>query len=180
MKKVVLTLLSIASLSLFFTACEKDKPEGNKITTPKTEVPDELVGKWSAGDFDITEFWNYNGSSQPDANEMVAYSIAKDGSAEQFIYYRFTDGSNKQTLTHRKGSVTYNAGTSTLQFCPAEGTVWNIVNNNKTEGKMAADGLYPTYAPKYRQVSVEPYQQHLFLIGINDQNEEVGFLKGGW
>lgn len=170
--------LLLAAAAVTFTACEKDDVKEGKIETPKTTVPDELVGKWSAGDFDITEFWNYDGTTQPDANEMVAYSIAKDGTAEQFIYFRFADG--KQTLTHRKGSVTFNEATSALQFCPAEGTVWNFTNNQKTEGKIAAEGLYPTYAPKYRHVSVEPYQQHVFLIALNDQNEEVGFLKGGW
>lgn len=180
MKKLFNWLLLLVATTTLLTACEKDDAKEDRIETPKTEVPDELVGKWSAGDFDITEFWNYNGSSQPDATEMVAYSIAKDGSAEQFIYYRFTDGSGKQTLTYRKGSVTYNTGTGTLQFCPAEGTVRNFTGNNKTEGAIAREGLYPNYAPRYRQVSVEPYQQYLFLVGINDQNEEVSFLKGSW
>lgn len=179
MKKVFLMMLSIVAFSVLFTACKKEKPE-NKIVTPKTEVPDEYVGKWSAGDFNVNEFHTYNGTSQPDATEMVAYIIAKDGTAEQYIYYRFTDGSNKQTLTHRKGSVTYNAATSTLQFCPAEGTIRNFEGSTKTEGKIAADGLYPNYAPKYRDCSVEPYQQHLFLIGTNDQDDMVAFLKGSW
>lgn len=173
-------MLTFVAFSVMFTACKKDKHEKDKIVTPKTEVPDEMVGKWSAGDFNITQFFSYNGTSQPDATEMVAYSIAKDGTAEQFIYYRFTDGSNKQTLTHRKGSVTYNAGTGTLQFCPSEGTIRNFVDAAKTEGAIAKDGLYPAYAPKYRDVSVEPYQQHMFLVGINDQEELVGFLKGSW
>lgn len=180
MKKVFLAMLAFVAFSVLFTSCKKDKHEDDKIVTPKTSVPDELVGKWSAGDFDITEFFSYNGSSQPDATEMVAYSIAKDGTAEQFIYFRFNDGSNKQTLTHRKGSVTYNEATSTLQFCAAEGTVRNFVNTAKSEASIAKEGLYPTYAPKYRQVSVEPYQQHLFLIGTNDQDELIGFLKGSW
>ena len=173
-------MLTFVAFSVMFTACKKDKHEEDKIVTPKTEVPDEMVGKWSAGDFNITQFFSYNGTSQPDATEMVAYSIAKDGTAEQFIYYRFTDGSNKQTLTHRKGTVTYNAGTGTLQFCPSEGTIRNFVDAAKTEGAIAKDGLYPAYAPKYRDVSVEPYQQHMFLVGINDQEELVGFLKGSW
>ena len=173
-------MLTFVAFSVMFTACKKDKHEKDKIVTPKTEVPDEMVGKWSAGDFNITQFFSYNGTSQPDATEMVAYSIAKDGTAEQFIYYRFTDGSNKQTLTHRKGTVTYNAGTGTLQFCPSEGTIRNFVDAAKTEGAIAKDGLYPAYAPKYRDVSVEPYQQHMFLVGINDQEELVGFLKGSW
>lgn len=180
MKKVFFAMLAFVAFSVLFTACTKDKPENKKIETPKTEVPDEFVGKWSAGDFDITEFGTYNGTSQPDASEMVAYIIAKDGTAEQYIYYRFTDGSNKQTLTHRKGSVTFNTSNNTLQFCPAEGTIRNFVGSTKSEGKIATDGLYPAYAPKYRNCSVEPYQQHQFLIGTNDQDELVGFLKGTW
>ncbi len=173
-----MSLLMLAAVTTTFTACEKDDPAKDKIETPKTTVPDELVGKWSAGDFDITEFLSYNGTSQPDATEMVAYSIAKDGTAEQFIYYRFEDG--KQTLTHRKGSVTFNETTHALQFCPAEGTIRNFEGSTKTEGAIAKEGLYPTYAPKYRHITVEPYQQHIFMSAINDQNQEVGFLKGSW
>jgi len=170
--------LLMAAAAVTFTACEKNDTKNEKIETPKTTVPDELVGKWSAGNFDITEFFSYNGTSQPDANSMVAYSIAKDGTAEQFIYFRDTDG--KQTLAHRKGSVTFNEATSTLQFCPAEGTVRNFTGSNKTEGKIAKEGLYPTYAPRYRNVVVEPYQQHIFISAINDMDQEIGFLKGNW
>lgn len=177
MKRMIMALLMLASAATF-TACEKDDVKEERLETPKTTVPDELVGKWSAGDFDITEFFGYDGTSQPDANQMVAYSIAKDGNAEQFIYYRFNDG--RQTLTYRKGSVTYNETTGTLQFCPAEGTVRNFTGGTKTEGKIAKEGLYPTYAPQYRQVVIEPYQQHIFMGAINDQDEEVIFLKGGW
>ena len=177
MKKVFIALLMLSAVATF-TACEKDDVKEERIETPKTTVPDELVGKWSAGDFDITEFFSYNGTSQPDATEMVAYSIAKDGTAEQFIYFRFDDG--KQTLTHRKGSVTFNEATSTLQFCPAEGTVRNFTGGTKSEGKIAKEGLYPTYAPRYHNVIVEPYQQHIFMGGINDLDEEVIFLKGSW
>ncbi|MGV3656931.1 MAG: hypothetical protein ACO1NX_03220 [Chitinophagaceae bacterium] len=178
MKKTFVALLMLAAITTLFAACEKDDVKGDRLETPKTTVPDELVGKWSAGDFDITEFFNYNGSSQPDATQMIAYSIAKDGTAEQFIYYRFDNG--KQTLTHRKGSVTFNETTHALQFCPAEGTVRNFEGSTKTEGPIAKEGLYPAYAPKYRHVTVEPYQQHIFMSAINDQNEEVGFLKGNW
>ncbi len=180
MKKFFFLLLSFAAFTVLFSACKKDKHEDKGIVTPKTEVPDELVGKWSAGDFNVNEFKTYNGTSQPDAKQMVAYIIAKDGTAEQYIYYRFTDGSNKQTLTHRKGSVTFNANTNTLQFFPSEGTIRNFVGANKQEGAIAADGLYPNYAPRYRNCSIEPYQQHLFLFGTNDQDELVGFLKGSW
>ena len=181
MKKVFFALLAFVAFSVLFTACKKDKHEKeNVIVTPKTPVPDAFVGKWSAGDFNVNEFHSYNGSSQPDATQMIAYIITKDGTAEQYVYYRFTDGSNKQTLMHRKGSVSYNEATGTLQFAPAEGTVRNFVGSTKTEGKVASDGLYPAYAPKYHDVSVEPYQQHLFLVGINDYNEQVEFLKGSW
>jgi hypothetical protein len=177
MKKTVFFLFSLITIS-FLTSCKKDdaKPE-----TPKTQVPDAFVGKWEVGNFNMSNFFTYDGSSPYIAgNDAVAYSISKDGNAEQFIYYQFDDGSKKQVLAHRKGTVTYDENTKTLKFCPKEGSFRTFINRNKTEDTYGNEDLYPKYAPQYRNCYFETDNQRTYLIGTSDRNETLAFRKVNW
>jgi hypothetical protein len=175
MKKVSFYLFALFATLLFATSCEKNQPE-----PPKTTIPDAYAGKWMLGNFDMGSFWNYNGTRQPDATNMVAYDIKKDGSAEQFIYYIYDDGSDKQAMNYRKGTMTFDAATNTLKFCPAEGRYRIFENGNKDEDAISASGLFPKYAPQYRNCTFDEDNQVQYLVGTNDQNERIGFAKVSW
>jgi hypothetical protein len=176
--KRVFFLFGILAVLIFATSCKK---ENVKISnTPKTSVPDDYVGKWQSGDFDMATFWSFNANTPVNGDYMVGYDIKKDGSAEQYIYYAYDDGSGKKTLTYRKGTVTFDAATKTLQFCPAEGTYRIFQDGKKTESAIVRDGLYPVYAPKYSHCFFAEDNQITYLVGTNTQNEQIGFASVAW
>lgn len=140
MRKRSFYLFALLATFALATACKKEAHEG-RDETPRTTLPDAYVGKWMGGYFDMAQFNNYDGARQPDATNMVAYHFKKDGSAEQFIYYSYDDGSDKQVLTYRKGTATFDEATATLKFCPAQGTYRLFENGTKTQSAIAGDGL---------------------------------------
>lgn len=182
MKRMNAFLFALLATLTLSTACEKEEHETRTETpdVPKTAVPEAYAGKWMGGYFDMSQFNSYDGTRQPNATNMVAYNVTKDGSAEQFIYYTYDDGSDKQVLTYRKGTVTFDEATATLRFCPKEGTYRLFENGTKTQHALNGDGLYPAYAPTYRNCTFEEYDQVTYLVGTNDQNERIGFAKANW
>jgi hypothetical protein len=177
MKKSAFFLLSIL-VTGFLTSCTKDSVKPN---TPKTAVPDAFVGKWEVGNFNMANFYNYDGSNAYNAaNDAVAYSISGDGNAEQFIYYQYDDGSKKQVLAYRKGTVTFDEQSKTLKFCPREGNYRTFLNGKKTQDTYDAEGLYPKYAPQYRNCYFDKQNQVTYLIGTSDRNENLAFRKLSW
>lgn len=180
MKKVSLYLLTVLALFTVATSCKKDQHESRVVDTPKTEIPDQYVGKWIAGNFNPAHYSDYDGSRQDDLQNTVAYTFQKDGTAEQFIYYYYDDGSDKQVLTLRKGTVTFDATTTTLKFNPTQGRYRIFQNGTATENDVVASGLYPAYAPAYRNCTFEEQDNVKYLVGTNDQNETVGFAKANW
>lgn len=180
MKKAVFFLMSIMATAMLTTSCEKEnevKP-APVMETPKTEVPDAFIGKWQIGKFDMTGFWNYNGDRKSNqGTDAVAYTIAKDGSAEQFIYFDFTDGTNRQVLSYRKGTVSYDATNKSWKFNGAEGNFRAFVNGKKTQGNYESADLYPAYAPQYRSCSLETENQKIYMVCTNDRNEQLVFAK---
>jgi hypothetical protein len=109
----------------------------------------------------------------------IAYTLRKDGTAEQFIYL-FEEDENMQTLTWRKGTVTFEEATHTLKFNPSEGRIRIFQNGSNTQNAITASGLYPHYAPAYRNCTFEDDGDAHFLVGTNDYNETVGFAKANW
>lgn len=182
MRKINFFLIALLATLTLATSCTKDKHEdrNDPPDTPKTTLPDAFVGKWMIGNFDMSQFVSYTGERQPDATDMVAYTIKKDGSAEQFIYYNYDDGSDKQVLTYRKGTMTFDEATATLKFCPSEGRYRLFENGAKTDDAMDASGLYPSYAPRYRNCSIETQDNVQYLVGTSDQDQTLGFAKTAW
>lgn len=182
MKKISVYFFAFVALLMFATSCTKDnhKAGPDAPDVPKTTMPDAYVGYWMAGTFDMSTFWNYDGTRQDDATSMIAYAIKKDGSAEQFIYYDYNDGSDKQSLTYRKGTVTFDAATNTLKFCPAQGSFRTFENGTKTEGAMNAQGLFPAYAPAYPNCTFDEQNNTTYLVSTDSQNETIGFAKTSW
>ena len=175
--KKALFLSAFAFLCMLMTACKK---EHVKVPTSKTDVPDELVGKWQAGNFNIKNFTGYNGTRPTNIENTLAYNIAKDGSAEQYIYFNYDDGSDLQTLTYRKGTITFDAAARTWKFCPSSGTFRKFQKGQKTEGNINSDGLYPKYAPAYKNYLFEKWGQTTYMDCTNEYSEDLTFEKTTW
>lgn len=176
MKKVFF-LATIALTALLITSCKK---ENVKVPESKTEVPAELIGKWHAGNFNISSFSAYNGTRPANVENTLAYNISKDGSAEQYIYVDYNDGSDLQTLTYRKGTITFDEAARSWKFCPASGTWRKFQKGQKTSGNINSDGLYPKYAPAYSGYYVEKYNQSNYLGCTNEYQEDLLFIKTSW
>ena len=181
MKKVSYYLFALLATITLATSCKKDNHETRNTSTdtPKTEIPDAYVGKWIAGNFNPAHFSDYDGTRQDDMANTIAYNLKKDGTAEQFIYI-YEENTNKQTLTYRKGTITFDQATSTLKFNPTEGRYRIFENGTKTEDAMTASGLFPAYAPQYRNCKIEQDNNATYLVATNDYNETVGFAKANW
>src|SRR4051812_24548807 len=63
MKKTVFMFATIATI-VMNVSCKKENAETKVKDTPKTEIPDSYVGKWEAGDFDMTRFWSFTLNSE--------------------------------------------------------------------------------------------------------------------
>jgi len=180
MKKVSLYFFAILALLTVATSCKKDQHESSdNVDTPKTEIPDDYIGKWIIGNVNPAHFTDYDGTRENDMLNTIAYTLKKDGTAEQFIYI-YEENANKQTLTYRKGTITFDQATSTLKFNPTEGRYRIFENGTKTEDAMTASGLYPAYAPQYRNCKLEQDNNATYLVATNDYNETVGFAKANW
>ena len=178
MKKVSLYLFALLAIVTFGTSCEKEDPIAPE--PPQNTLADAFVGKWIDGNVNPAQFSTYDGVRQDDMENTMAYHFQKDGTAEQYIYY-FEESENKQILTYRKGTVTFDAATKTLNFNPKEGWYRLFENETKVEEEdLSAEGLYPKYAPKYRDCTIEEYNGGTFLVGINNNNENVDFAKFNW
>jgi hypothetical protein len=182
MKKVSLYLFALLATLTVATSCEKEEHETRDDVpeTPRTTIPAEFTGKWMGGYFEMSLFQNYDGNRPENVQNMVAYNLKADGTAEQYIYYNYDDGSDKQVLTYRKGTATFDAATATIKFLPQEGTYRLFENGVKSEGPQSADGLYPNYVPQYRNCQIEEQNNTTYLLCTSSQNENIAFVKTSW
>ncbi len=182
MKKLVFFILGLVTIAAF-TSCKKDSvKKEDKPDTPQSVIPDVLVGKWMVGEFNMKNFSSYNGT--PDArmsDVAIAYSFTKDGKAEQFIYYKFDDGSGRQVLAYRKGTVTYDENKNILRFFSTQGNYRLFENGKKKQADYTAEYLYPGYAPQYYSIYLEQdSNKTIYLFCQNDDDEDLAFKKVNW
>jgi hypothetical protein len=117
--KQLLFIVGLAAV-LGTTSCKK---EGgiDPTNTPRTEVPDEIVGAWADGSFDF-EFWeNYRegywaGRNAAPTREAMIFTKAGDA---KFYRYEFAYGMYEE-LIDCTGTVTFN-GDGTFNFYPRQG-----------------------------------------------------------
>src|SRR5919198_28779 len=91
MKKAPVFILLVA---LVFGACSKSDSDAVIPNTPRSEVPDAMVGKWLNGTFSMSEWWSYDGT-QYEGNpyeRSVAFDLSKNGNAEFFLAVATFDG----------------------------------------------------------------------------------------
>jgi hypothetical protein len=119
MKKLVILLSMTAILSA--VACKKDGGLGGGNNTPRTEVPDEIVGAWEHGTIDF-ELWEnyregyYAGRNSVPTREAMVFN--KNGDAK---FYRYEFALNLyEELIDCTGTVTFNDD-GTFTFYPTKG-----------------------------------------------------------
>lgn len=121
MKKLIY-LLSMVAIVLATISCKKDDDNGGgSSNTPRTEVPDELVGAWENGIVDFAFWENYKegywaGRNAAPSREAMVFS--KNGDAK---FYRYEFAFNLyEELIDCTGTVTFN-GDGTFTFYPTKG-----------------------------------------------------------
>lgn len=103
------------------TNCKKNSDGTVDTNTPRTEVPDELVGAWENGSIDFTFWENYRegwwaGRNAAPTREAMVFS--KNGDAK-FYRYEFAFGVYEE-LIDCTGTVSFN-GDGTFTFYPTRG-----------------------------------------------------------
>jgi hypothetical protein len=162
MKKV--TLLFIMAAVLGTTGCKKDDgtdedpPTNNN--TPRTEVPDELVGAWENGSIDFALWENYRegywaGRNATPTREAMVFS--KNGDAK---FYRYEFGFNQyEELIDCEGTVAFDTSAGTFTFYPVKGRKRyydsNYSPNNKDRALTSTELTSPKLAGK-RGYSYQP------------------------
>src|SRR5215204_1089598 len=120
MKKLFILLSMFTVLSS--SSCKKDDQSANDTgNTPRTQVPDEIVGAWENGSLDFALWENYRegywaGRNATPSREAMVFS--KNGDAK---FYRYEFAFNLyEELIDCTGTVTFN-NDGTFTFYPAKG-----------------------------------------------------------
>jgi hypothetical protein len=107
----------MAIIFIIFTACKKETEESRNI-------PMEVGGQWVRGSFDLSGFWNYDGSQVQPAATTDGLEIKPDGTLLQYLVYFPTDaqqGCKPQKLMYRKGTIEFKPADSSFMIRYKEG-----------------------------------------------------------
>jgi hypothetical protein len=118
--KKLLFLSSLAAV-MALANCKKDNNQGDNDNTPRTDVPDEIVGAWETGSIDFARWENYTqgywaGRDAIPSREAMVFQ--KNGDAK-FYRYEFAFTAYEE-LIDCTGTVTFN-GDGTFTFYPTRG-----------------------------------------------------------
>lgn len=127
MKYLLIILLFIVA------GCKKESNETKNI-------PANISGQWIRGSFDLSEFWNYDGTQIQQAATTDGLDIKDDGTVLQYTVFFPTDaqqGCNPQKLMYRKGSIELNSTDSSFVIRYKEGRYKEFFQN--CNGKVNVD-----------------------------------------
>jgi hypothetical protein len=120
MKRIIQSLM-LSSLFVLLATHAALAKDGS--ATPRSAVPDALVGYWLGGSTSIGNFWGYDGSYKGAAYEVATgYAFQKNGNAKQYFYYTNTSYyCRTQVLGYREGTVVFDTKNNTFQFYATSG-----------------------------------------------------------
>jgi hypothetical protein len=167
MKKI--TLLFIMAAVVGAMGCksengtEEEPPPTNN--TPRTEVPDELVGAWEHGSIDFAFWENYRegywaGRNATPSREAMIFN--KNGDAK-FYRYEFAYGVYEE-LIDCEGTVAFNVSEGTFTFYPTKGrkrfydtrSPTKNVDRALTSSELAAPKIAGKRGYSYQSTSTTP------------------------
>jgi hypothetical protein len=124
MKSIFMFSLCIATL--ITVACSKSKGDNDILIpdTPRSEVPDELTGKWLNGTFSMSNWWSYDGKNYVGNpySRSTAFTFLKNGEAEFFQVIKTFNGTcATEGFSYFKGTVKFNTADHSLTFYPQKG-----------------------------------------------------------
>jgi hypothetical protein len=118
-------LLSFCMAAVIAVACSKKGNDDVVVpNTPRSEVPDELTGKWLNGTFSMSNWWSYDGKNYlgNPYSRSTAFTFLKNGDAEFFQVIKTFNGScATEGFTYFKGTVKLDAVNHSLTFYPQKG-----------------------------------------------------------
>jgi len=124
MRSAIVLLLASC---LMLNACSKNKDKNGEVLipdTPRTEVPDELAGKWLNGTFSMSNWWSYNGTKYEGNpySSSRAISFSKNGDVEFFQVLKSFNGScSSEAFTYFKGTVAFDEEDGSFTIHPQKG-----------------------------------------------------------
>jgi hypothetical protein len=114
-------LALLAAFSFLAAACGSDGTgPGDGATTPRTDVPAELVGTWYHGEVSPSNFYDPASSHWDNAyGEGMFYSLTADGHYESGCrIYTSSYGCNDAALFWRRGTVAVDPATGSFTLYP--------------------------------------------------------------
>lgn len=105
MKKIL--LLVAAAVQFGLAGCQKKADETMNVRTPRTPVPDELVGRWAITSISGSSVFNIPSGTTYNTNEaFLGYTINKNGTIKQHGYISvYQYGASTWTKWTADGSV---------------------------------------------------------------------------
>ncbi|QMU29649.1 hypothetical protein [Adhaeribacter radiodurans] len=166
-KIVLFTLLLVVnfilpSCTLFGEDDDDPKP------TPRAEVPTDFAKKWMAGQFSMTEFWDYDGTYSGNAFQAgLAFDFKPDGECAFYLVAGGTTyGCHTETFVYKKGTVEFNSDNQSFTFYPTEG--------NSRGFYRGCASTYRNYDQKTEKKDLKPETYYYTLEqGSNGQDQMI-------
>lgn len=183
--KRTLLMLAVAG-AIFFTSCKKssDSPGNGGGDTPRSEVPDEMVGKWLNGNFSMTDWYDYTGSWTGNAYERsTAFDLKKNGDASFFLIVQTYDGyCRTQGMTDLQGTVKFDEANHSFTLYPQQGRYrgfYSCQSDRNFDRAAGADELKAaTYYYSFETIGGVKYMVIRFSPG--DSEEGSYFKASSW
>jgi hypothetical protein len=173
-------IFTMLALALFPSCLEQGNAKDDPTpTSPQSEIPTKLAGKWLWGTFSMTDFWRYDGRYQGNAFQTsVAFNFIKGGQCEFYYaasttYYSCTT----QAFTFKKGTVKFNDDHSFF-FYPTEGNFrgfYGCAPGSNFNRKATASELTPeTY---YYSFEPDSYGKEHLVIRFSKNDTQGSYFK---
>ncbi|TDH26417.1 hypothetical protein EXU57_09980 [Segetibacter sp. 3557_3] len=173
---------------VLLTACEKtDGAEDVLIpNTPKSEVPNELTGKWQNGTFAMSNWWSYDGKQYlgNPYTRSTAFSFQKNGDMEFFqVIKTFTGTCSTEGFTTYKGTVKFDHANQSFTMYPQSGNFrgfYSCASGSNFNRPVKKEELKPTTF--YWSTETDSNGQKWMVIKFDQQASSQGtyFKPANW